>query len=1291
MAAPMRRAEQEGQQRPDKPLPPLLDEFRTALREEVEAARRAASSAAVELTSGRRIGERAGSFQYLFSIESPLNIPDDSPADLLIAGQRGSIEATIVSVDGLSVIVSVPLDLGEFIGRARLQSDLTHLLRLLITRIEAMADAANPAGDRLLGIARPSGESESFEHDDLYKEQREAVASGLGRDITFIWGPPGTGKTITIGALATELHRRERSVLLVSHTNAAVDQALWRVAEAMNKEELEKGLVLRLGVAKDQRVAERPELLVETHVQRRSAELVVERDELTAEQLAATAQLKALERLITIGEWLLDWPGQIAEWRTEVDEHERLKGTRGVAAERLTDLKTELAPWLALVPEAERTLARAQRLHELQRALPLMRERAAKLTTELTDAQERWMTAEALAQEARAHVPHVRAARERLASLRAELPEREPLLAAADQELAELRQSIAAAENVLARARQANAITRRLRGLPHPDQQEQTLQSLRIRLSRLGAAREQTAAALERLRSDFREARATIDQYGHLPDPDRQASEAQALRAQEARLRLATTAAAEKAGEAERELHDLGDPAQQFRGLHEFEAEKVLSEVARIRGLIAPIEHEVEVLDVQIGALTLRLREGPEERAIRLRALRLVENVADEFLAVLAQIEEAMDRGREMIGGRDLASLRQEREQVDDRLREIATRLAEIGELLEQIERLVISEARVVATTLTRAYKRDSVQARQFDTVILDEASMAPLPALWVVAARAQHNVVIVGDFRQLPPIKHSTHELAEKWLGTDVFQVAGVDKLFLRGTEPRHCVALRVQQRMHPAISEIANQFFYDRMLRDGDKVNADEGLSDWYAGGGPLDEPVLLVDTSKLNAWVTSVNHGGRASRLNFLSATVCADIALLLLKLDRDPFVPGRSPRILLASPYRPQAKLMALLARELSPEVVAGTAHTFQGDEAPVVIFDLVNDDPHWRVGMFSMALEDDTKRLLNVALTRAKRRLIIVGDLKWIEQKASKDGILRRLIAHLKTAHKVVDAGDVVPAGLAARAAAVQLVPDSSRAQPIAPQLVINQDRFYDCLYGDLSSARERTVIYSPFMTADRVGRLEAHLRAIVDRGGQVWVVTKTLEERDRDRDRYEGFEAALRAWGIRVVHKRHMHEKLVIIDGRILWQGSLNPLSYSDTQEIMERRDSREIVDEYARTLRLDDLLGPYSKNETTCPYCSREVVAAEGADEPFYWRCVGDDCFRRSIGDPMPVDGRVVCRHSNCGGALEFRWPNERPFWRCTLNPRHRQPLARAHLRLPKMRELVPARELHELDRKFG
>ena len=81
--------------------------------------------------------------------------------------------------------------------------------------------------------------------------------------------------------------------------------------------------------------------------------------------------------------------------------------------------------------------------------------------------------------------------------------------------------------------------------------------------------------------------------------------------------------------------------------------------------------------------------------------------------------------------------------------------------MLARVEELVIEDAKVVATTLTSAYLRDAIQHRRFDTVILDEASMAPVPALWMAAGLATANVIAVGDFRQLPPIVQSNEEPA--------------------------------------------------------------------------------------------------------------------------------------------------------------------------------------------------------------------------------------------------------------------------------------------------------------------------------------------------------------------------------------------------------------------------------------------------------------------------------------------------------------------------------------------------
>ncbi len=65
----------------------VLGEFRTALREEIEAARRAAASSGIQLLNGRLIGQAADAYQYAFTLESVLNLPDDLPGELRIPGR----------------------------------------------------------------------------------------------------------------------------------------------------------------------------------------------------------------------------------------------------------------------------------------------------------------------------------------------------------------------------------------------------------------------------------------------------------------------------------------------------------------------------------------------------------------------------------------------------------------------------------------------------------------------------------------------------------------------------------------------------------------------------------------------------------------------------------------------------------------------------------------------------------------------------------------------------------------------------------------------------------------------------------------------------------------------------------------------------------------------------------------------------------------------------------------------------------------------------------------------------
>jgi signal recognition particle GTPase len=170
-------------------------------------------------------------------------------------------------------------------------------MRKLIERIENSAKNENPAASRMFGKAPVLGAPKKPIGDtSLNIDQQKALESALGRNLTVIWGPPGTGKTYTIGTIAEQLHKLNRTVLVVSHTNNAVDQAIKHIAESM-KEFLEQGAVIRLGEVKDpELISKYPEILLKYQVERQSRELVQLKDLLTLEKQELISESNNLNR-----------------------------------------------------------------------------------------------------------------------------------------------------------------------------------------------------------------------------------------------------------------------------------------------------------------------------------------------------------------------------------------------------------------------------------------------------------------------------------------------------------------------------------------------------------------------------------------------------------------------------------------------------------------------------------------------------------------------------------------------------------------------------------------------------------------------------------------------------------------------------------------------------------------------------------------------------------------------------------------------------------------------------------
>lgn len=323
-------------------------------------------------------------------------------------------------------------------------------------------------------------------------------------------------------------------------------------------------------------------------------------------------------------------------------------------------------------------------------------------------------------------------------------------------------------------------------------------------------------------------------------------------------------------------------------------------------------------------------------------------------------------------------------------LLEIETKIARVLDKMRQKELELLKEASLIGTTLAKAATDSAIYEKEFDLVILDEASMAYVPQAAFAATLAKR-VIICGDFKQLPPIASSRDSLVTEWLKEDVFHKAGVVDSVSEGKLHPHLFLLNEQRRMHPDISAFTNQYVYKGLVTDHETVFKNRNL---IVGQAPFpNRASILLDTSYTG--LHSISETGSNSRYNLWQL-------LLSFQLIHESYLAGATS-IGYVTPYRAQAYLMGLLLEEFSEtsmkgaDIIAATVHKFQGSERDVMIFDTVDGPPQSRAGM--LLIGKDSERLINVAITRTRGKFIHVSNNEFIAKNVYRSKTLRQLVQH----------------------------------------------------------------------------------------------------------------------------------------------------------------------------------------------------------------------------------------------------------------------------------------------------
>lgn len=280
-------------------------------------------------------------------------------------------------------------------------------------------------------------------------------------------------------------------------------------------------------------------------------------------------------------------------------------------------------------------------------------------------------------------------------------------------------------------------------------------------------------------------------------------------------------------------------------------------------------------------------------------------------------------------------------------------------ELEIRINEALFSEARVIACTLTGSANRLLI-GQKFSTLFIDEAAQALEAACWI-AIRKADRVILAGDHCQLPPTVKNPEAL-RGGLGDTLMQCIVKNK-------PAAVSLLKIQYRMNEEIMKFSSEWFYNDMLKSAPEVK--------YRSILDFDTPIEWINTedTECNEEFVGENYG----RINKAEAELSMEkLKAYIQKIGRERFLSERID-IGLISPYKAQVQYLRRLVKQdaffkpYRPYITINTVDGFQGQERDVIIISLVRANEEGQIGFLN-----DLRRM-NVALTRARMKLIILGN------------------------------------------------------------------------------------------------------------------------------------------------------------------------------------------------------------------------------------------------------------------------------------------------------------------------
>lgn len=391
---------------------------------------------------------------------------------------------------------------------------------------------------------------------------------------------------------------------------------------------------------------------------------------------------------------------------------------------------------------------------------------------------------------------------------------------------------------------------------------------------------------------------------------------------------------------------------QAIKALYKQDNKKIL--------VVAPSNTAVDLLSEKLNDEGLNvLRVGnPARVSERLMALTLEHKMSEHSAMKEAKkLKKQANEFRNMAHKYKRNFGKAEREQRKALFDEAHRIMKDVANTEQYVIDDIIAKTHVITATLVGS-NHHTVRALTYHTVVIDEAGQALEPACWIPILKAQ-KLVLAGDHCQLPPTIKSS-EAARNGLSTTLFEKC-VD------LHPEAVTLLDEQYRMHEHIMGYSAQVFYQN------KVKAHTSVARHSLFDG--DTSLVFVDTAGC----------GFDEKLDGTSSTNPEEASLLIRHLTqlttdiRSRYAKANLPTIAIISPYKQQIAILKEQVaqspdlQEYGNKISVNTIDSFQGQERDIVYISMTRSNAEGDIGFLS-----DIRRM-NVAMTRARKKLIIVGD------------------------------------------------------------------------------------------------------------------------------------------------------------------------------------------------------------------------------------------------------------------------------------------------------------------------